>query len=138
MATMLIRKAISADWDRIYQLAEECGLDYPGMDKDDFLVAEDGGRLRGIVGLKRHPGGLELCSLGVEPGGRRRGVGGELVKALLAGLREDVYLATVIPGYFERLGFRRTAVFPDAMVKDPDWCAGCRRDLCTVMVRRPG
>jgi N-acetylglutamate synthase-like GNAT family acetyltransferase len=135
---MLIRKAARPDREQVVRLAGECGLDYPGMETDDFWVAEQDGRVRGIVGLKRHAGCLELCALGVDPASRKLGIGRDLVFALLAGVREDVHLATVIPGYFERLGFERTAAFPPAMVKDPDWCAGCRRDLCTVMVRRRG
>ena len=119
------------------RLARECDVDYPGMDKDEFLVAERAGRVLGIVGLKRHPGCLELVALAVAAASRGTGIGGKLVFELLAGVREDVYLATVIPGYFDRLGFVRPAEVPRSMVKDPDWCAGCRRDLCTVMVRRP-
>jgi N-acetylglutamate synthase-like GNAT family acetyltransferase len=133
---MLIRKAAHPDWEQVVRLAGKCGLEYPGMETDDFWVAEQDGRVHGIVGLQRHAGCLELCALGVDPASRKRGVGRDLVFALLAGVREDVHLATVIPGYFERLGFERTAGFPPGMVKDPDWCAGCRRDLCTVMVRR--
>ena len=134
---MLIRKAAQSDWGQILRLARECDVHYPGMEKDEFWVADENGRVLGIVGLKRHPGCLELCALGVDAANPGRGIGGRLVFELLAGVREDVYLATVIPGYFERLGFERRAAFPPSMVKDPDWCAGCRRDLCTVMVRCP-
>jgi amino-acid N-acetyltransferase len=135
---MLIRKAARSDCEQIHRLARECDVDYPGMEKDDFLVAERDGRVLGIVGLKRHTGCLELCGLGVAAANRGLGIGGRLVFELLAGVREDVYLATVIPGYFERLGFERAAAIPPAMVKSQDWCAGCRRDLCAVMVRRAG
>ena len=134
---MLIRKAVRSDWEQILGLARECGLDYPGMERDEFQVAEQDGRVLGIVGLKRHTECVELCALGVDSVNRGRGIGGQLVFELLAAVREDVYLATIIPGYFERLGFKPSAAVPPSMVKDADWCAGCRRDLCTVMVRRP-
>lgn len=134
---MFVRKAVPQDWDEIFRIARESGLDYPGMEADDFLVAERDGRVAGIVGLKRHPECLELCALGVDVTYRGSGIGRQLVAGLLAGVREDVYLATVIPGYFERLGFLRSAAVPPSMIKDPEWCAGCRRDLCTVMVWRP-
>ncbi len=133
---MLIRKAAPADWEHVIRIARECGVDYPGLEKDEFLVAERDGQAVGVVGLRRHPGCLELVALGVAAASRGAGIGGKLVSELLGGLREDVYLATVIPGYFERLGFVRPAEVPASMAKDPDWCAGCRRELCTVMVRR--
>jgi len=133
---MFIREAAPPDYEQLVRLARECDVDYPGMEKDDFLVAEQDCRVLGIVGLKSHPGCLELCALGVDGANRKLGIGRKLVFELLAGVRDDIYLATVIPGYFERLGFERVAAIPPAMVKDPDWCAGCRRDLCTVMVRR--
>ena len=133
---MLIRKAVSTEWEHVFRIARECDVDYPGMEKDEFLVAERDGLVLGIVGLKRHPGCLELVALGVAAASRGTGIGGKLVLELLSRVREDVYLATVIPGYFERLGFVRPAEAPRPMVKDADWCAGCRRDLCTVMVRR--
>jgi N-acetylglutamate synthase-like GNAT family acetyltransferase len=135
---MIIRHAAPSDREQIIRLARECDVDFPGMEKDDFLVAEQDGRVLGIVGLKRHPGCLELCALGVDSLNRRRGIGEKLVCELTAAVRGDIHLATVIPGYFERLGFERAAAIPPAMVKDPDWCAGCRRDLCTVMIRRQG
>ncbi len=135
---MLIRRAAGRDWEQGVHLARECGLDYPGMENDTFWVAEDSGRLEGVVGLIRHADCLELCSLAVDPASRRRGIGRALVAALLESAPEDVHLATIIPGYFERLGFERTSAVPAGLVKSPDWCEGCPRGRCTVMVRRPG
>ncbi len=135
---MLIRRAAGPDWERVVHLARECGLDYPGMENDTFWVAEESGRLAGIVGLIRHPDGLELCSLAVDPASRWRGIGRALAAALLDSVREDVHLATIIPEYFRQLGFERTAVVPAGMAKSPEWCEGCPRDRCTVMVRRSG
>lgn len=133
---MLIRKAARRDWDDIVRIARECDVDYAGMEKDDFLVAAEDGRIVGIVGLKRHPDCLELCGLGVDVKNRGRGIGKRLVLKLLAGIGGDVYLGTIIPGFFEGLGFERIDSPPRSMLKDPAWCAGCRPDLCTVMVRR--
>ncbi len=133
---MLIRKAAPQDREEIVRIARECDVDYPGMEKDDFLVAVDEDRIMGIVGLKRHPDCLELCGLGVDGRNRGRGIGRRLVLKLLAGIRGEVYLGTIIPGFFEGLGFERVASPPRSMLKDPEWCAGCRPDLCTVMVRR--
>lgn len=133
---MPIRKARREDLFRVRELAEGLGLDYPGMEDDAFWVAEDNGRIVGVCGLKRHPDCLELCALGVDENARRRGTGRKLTRALLREVNGDIFLATVSPGFFERVGFSRTSEFPPSMTKGGDRCEGCDRALCTVMVRR--
>jgi N-acetylglutamate synthase-like GNAT family acetyltransferase len=134
---MVIRRALPQDWPQIVRVARDCGLDYAGMEADEFWVAEEAGRVLGIVALKTHLECWELCALGVDAAWRGRGIGARLVRHLLGGLHGDVHLATVIPAFFERLGFERSAEVPRSLVKDAAWCAGCRRELCVVMVRRP-
>jgi N-acetylglutamate synthase-like GNAT family acetyltransferase len=136
MAPMVVRRALALDWPRIVSLARECGLDYAGMEADEFWVAEEAGRVLGIVALKTHAECRELCALGVDAAWRGRGIGARLVRHLLGGVDGDVYLATVIPEFFERLGFERSVDVPRSLVKDAAWCVGCRRELCVVMVRR--
>jgi N-acetylglutamate synthase-like GNAT family acetyltransferase len=106
------------------------------MEGDDFWVAEDKGRIVGICGLMRRPDCLELYALGVAEEARGRGIGGDLVRALLAAVPGDIYLATVIPGFFEKQGFSRVADHPPFMRKGAEWCEGCRTELCVVMVRK--
>jgi N-acetylglutamate synthase-like GNAT family acetyltransferase len=133
---MAIRRARARDWPQIFGLARECGLDYAGMEADEFWVAEEAGQVAGIVALKTHPECRELCALGVEAAWRGRGIGAGLVRHLLGETRGDIHLATVIPEFFERLGFERSDGIPPSLVKDEEWCAGCRRENCRVMVRR--
>jgi len=126
--------ARSADFPEIHRLAASLGLDYEGLEADRVWVAEEDGRIAGIVALKAHPDCLELVSLGVDPAARSAGLGGRLIEALTAAAGGDVYLATVIPGYFERHGFVRASRMPAGMAKDPAWCEGCPKEFCTVMV----
>jgi N-acetylglutamate synthase-like GNAT family acetyltransferase len=135
---MRVRKALPEDLPFAVSLAKSLGLDYPGMKKDRFWVAEEGQRIVGIVGLKKHHDCIELCALGVEPAGRGRGVAKALVDALMAEAPGPVHLATVIPGFFETCGFVRTADAPRSFVEKrrTAWCDGCDRSLCTVMVRK--
>ena len=113
-------------------------LDYPGMERDDFWVAEDRGRILGAVGLKRHPECRELCALGVDEARRGQGWGGKLVRAVLREAPGEIYLATIIPGFFARFGFKKADRVPLSMVKKAEWCVGCRPELCTVMVKKGG
>jgi N-acetylglutamate synthase-like GNAT family acetyltransferase len=104
------------------------------MAADDFWVAAEGEKVLGICGLKNHPDCFELCALGVKEDQRGRGLGRRLVRTLLQATKAEVYLATVIPGYFAGFGFREADPVPASMVKKADWCEGCRRELCRVMV----
>lgn len=133
---MFIRKANRADVPEVIRLAKTCSLDYEGMAADAFFVAEEGGRILGLCGLKKHPECLELCALGVDEEWRGRGYGKRLVRAALREAPGDLYLATVIPGFFAPFGFEKADAVPPSMVKKGEWCVGCRPELCTVMVKK--
>jgi N-acetylglutamate synthase-like GNAT family acetyltransferase len=136
--SMQVRKAEKMDMPGILALAGTLSLDHPGMERDDFWVGVERGDIIGIVCLKKHPDCLELCSLGVNPRFRDRGVGASLVEALLTATPSDVYLATAIPGFFEKLGFIRTSTVPRSLSdrQGTAWCEGCDRESCTIMVGR--
>jgi len=137
---MRVRKAGGADISRIVELARSLDLDYPGMPEDQLWAAEDenDGRLVGIVALKKHADCLELCALGVAPSERRKGIAKGLVEAVMAEAPGPVHVATILPGFFEALGFERTADTPRTFVekRKTDWCDGCERRLCTVLLRK--
>jgi len=130
-----IRKARKPDFPQVLELAQSYGLDYCRMEADDFWVAEENGRIMGICGLKKHPDCQELCSLGVEANDRGRGLASRLVRALLRNIQGQIYLASIIPEFFERFGFEKTDRFPSSMVKKSEWCEGCHPEKCQVMVR---
>lgn len=136
---MRVRKALAPDLPDAVALARRLGLDYPGLESDRLWVAEEGGRIIGLVALKPHADCLELCALGVDRAHRGRGLAKALIEALMAEAPEDVYLATIIPDFFEGCGFLilRTdipAAFPAK--RQTDWCEGCLRERCTVMRRK--
>ncbi len=133
---MRIRRAKRSDFPRVLRIARKYSLNYLGMEADDYWVAVEGDVILGICGLRKYPDCWELCSLGVEETHRGRGLGKRLVHTLLREVQGDIHLATVIPDFFARLGFERVPNRPPSMVKTEDWCAGCRPELCTVMVRR--
>jgi N-acetylglutamate synthase-like GNAT family acetyltransferase len=132
---MKIRKAGPEDRARVESFAHTHGMDYAGMERDEFLLAEEAGRLAGIGALKRHVDCLELCSLCVDEAERGTGLGRLLVEELVRTAGGTVHLATIIPGFFEKCGFARTTAVPGGMKKDAAWCEGCDRSLCTVMIR---
>jgi N-acetylglutamate synthase-like GNAT family acetyltransferase len=136
---MQVRKVRPGEGAPAVELARKLGLDYPGMDADELWVAEDEGRIAGLVGLKKHPDCLELCALGVDPRFRGKGVAKALIEALMAEAPGDVHLATIIPGFFEGRGFHTIKeAIPAAFAakRTAAWCEGCPQDRCKVMLRR--
>jgi N-acetylglutamate synthase-like GNAT family acetyltransferase len=72
------------------------------------LVAELEGRIVGVGQVRPHlDGSRELASLAVAPDVRRRGIGSQLVKALLAREHGPLHLfcRRGLRGYYRRFGF---------------------------------
>jgi N-acetylglutamate synthase-like GNAT family acetyltransferase len=134
---MCVRKACSEDIPRAVELARSLGLDYPGMQSDMIWVAEEDGEIAGLVALKKQPDCFELCALGVEPRFRGKGVGKDLVEAVMAAASGRVHLATIIPEFFEAFRFEKSADIPATFPekRKTAWCDGCPQARCTVMSR---
>jgi len=131
---MNIRKARDEDLASITALALNFDLDHENMRAGNFRVAEEGGKIVGIGQILPHEDCLELASVGVLPEYQKTGVGKQLIRQLLDSVQSEVYLATIIPHYFERFGFKNTDRVPLSMLKKESWCVGCKKELCTVMV----
>lgn len=121
----------------VVRIAWRLALDYPGLENDTFFVAEERGKIVGILGLKDFGDFLEMVAVGVLEEYREMGIGKKLVeKALEAFPGKKVYLLTTVPSFYERLGFKKVEKAPEEMKKDPAWCAGCDRSRCVVMMRK--
>ena len=64
----------------------------------------------------------ELCSLGVLPEYRHKGIGDLLVHALIKIAVQDVYLVCIIPDYFKPFGFKLVDEFPEEMKQKLHYC----------------
>jgi N-acetylglutamate synthase-like GNAT family acetyltransferase len=105
-----IRKATEADQAVIQAMVRGAGLNPINVRWPNFLVAEEGGRVVGVGQMRPHSGGvIELASLTVIPEFRRRGVGAQLIAALMAGRAGPVYLFCEgeKEPYYTRHGFRQ-------------------------------
>ena len=111
-----IRSAAGSDLPAIERLLEANKLPLVGV-RDaigDFLVAERGGTLVGVIGLEIYDDRGLLRSAAVDAGERGTGVGAALVGALIEtsrarGLKELVLLTTTADRWFPRFGFATTA-----------------------------
>jgi amino-acid N-acetyltransferase len=130
-----LRRAISDDWEAIRQLLQASGLpaDDLGPDKvSEFLIAEGGAGLEGLIGLEGFGTTGLLRSLVVTRSARGSGLGSKLVAALesaaqAAGISELWLLTIDAERFFERLGFviARRDDAPDSIRGTEEF-----RDLC--------
>jgi N-acetylglutamate synthase-like GNAT family acetyltransferase len=104
-----IRRAVQADQASITAIVRAAGINPFNLPWPRFLVAEEDGRIIGVVQVKPHgDGSRELASLAVIPERMSQGVGSALVEAILAAETGPVYLtcADHLEGYYTRFGFR--------------------------------
>jgi amino-acid N-acetyltransferase len=82
-------------------------LDPSALDWSHFLIAECYDEVVGIGQIRPHPKCRELGSLVVKPAYRGTGVGGQLIRALVASVDGDVYLdcRSELETYYNRFGF---------------------------------
>ena len=135
---MTIRPAADHDVDAISQIimhhAAE-GLLLPrsksaiNASLPGYLVADDGGRILACGALHRYSGDLaEICGLATAPGVAGKGTGSAIVRALIEVARSHdlskVFALTLVPQFFEKLGFRSIPheTLPQKIWKD---CIAC-------------
>jgi len=118
----LIRPAAPADQRAIRAWVWQARLNPVNLRWRNFVVAEVEGQIAGIGQLRRHAdGSLELASLVVAPAHRGRGIGSQIVRALLAGQQGPIYLfcENELQPYYTRLGFQpvQPADLPPALAR---------------------
>lgn len=77
-----------------------------------FLVAEDTTGIVGVGQIRPHKKAPELASLVVREGRRKQGIGGQLVRALIAQSPGTLYLfcGRDMEGFYARFGFQTLSV----------------------------
>lgn len=111
---MLIRPATEGDRSAILSLMRSGDYNRINLRPACFMVAEDGGQVIGIGQIKRHRDGTpELASLVVATDRRGEGIGGALVRTLVARHRahhtEPLYLfcLSALESFYAGLRFQR-------------------------------
>ncbi len=134
-----IRKATRENVQDIKKLLSYYILDTENVEKNlpEFIIAVSGGKVAGCACLDTG-NILELRSIAVLPGCRKRGIGSKLVEAILgraAGLKSTVYLRTTSPGFFEKKGFKRLENEEKKILWED--CADCDKfDICRQAVMK--
>jgi N-acetylglutamate synthase-like GNAT family acetyltransferase len=131
-----IQRAADKDWGQIVDLVEVLNLDSYDMYTSQFMLCQKGAKILGIGRIKAHPDCLELCTLGVDPSHRGKGIGKALVSSLLEGVTGPVCVVTEIPGYFEKLGFKQVDISIQSLQRKKEICTtqlSCKAPV--IMVR---
>jgi amino-acid N-acetyltransferase len=107
-----LRRAGAEDARAIRRMILAARLDPTALKWQNFLLAVDdanGGALVGCAQIKRHADCNEFGSLTVLPGHRERGIGGQLLRALVDVEAGPVWLVCVrrMEPYYQRFGFAR-------------------------------
>lgn len=105
-----LQRLINSFADRGAMLPRALNTIYEGI--RDFVVAEDGDKITGCCALHVTWGDLaEIKSLAVDESAQGIGLGHKLVQTCLSEARDmgipTVFALTYVPGFFEKLGFRR-------------------------------
>jgi N-acetylglutamate synthase-like GNAT family acetyltransferase len=87
-----------------------------------FLVAKQNDTLIGFGRIRKHHGCDEFCSLGVLESKRFKGIAKELISARIKIATQPIYLACIIPDYFESLGFKIVENYPIEMADKLNYC----------------
>jgi amino-acid N-acetyltransferase len=140
---MLTRAAADQDLAAVLQLLTASGLPVDGVEGNlaDFIVAESGTVIVGVIGIERYGSAALLRSAAVSPDNRGAGLGTRLVKEVLEraaaqGIRDVYLLTTTAEEYFPRFGFSRAKRLdvPESVRASREFQGACP-DSAVVMKR---
>lgn len=97
-------------------------LDNRDMHAHQFFIAKSGDSLLGFGRIRKHEGCDEYCTLGIIESSRGLGVAKLITQAVVKSADQPLYLACIIPHYFENQGFVITNSFPEQMQSKLDYC----------------
>jgi N-acetylglutamate synthase-like GNAT family acetyltransferase len=134
---LTFRKAEEKDNEQILQLLKALDLYYAKLSLINFWVAEENKKIIAAAQLLEYPDFFFLGSVGVIPEEQGTGIASDLINDLFDNVNKKIYLYTIIPGFFERLGFKITDPIPTLPSKDQYECASCHSERCACMVWEP-
>ena len=106
----------------IERLAKSFDLDWEGVSCEQFIVAKKERNIIGFGRLRVYPECTEVATVGVIHPERNKGVGTSMVKELIRIGPKEIFVACVIPRFFERLGFQTVKQYPSVLQKKVDFC----------------
>jgi N-acetylglutamate synthase-like GNAT family acetyltransferase len=115
-------KPSEEDFQLICQYIQAFELDNRGLKREEFCAAFQEHQLLGFGRLRQHPDCIELCSLGVIPAYRNKGIGKAITETLIKQQLQPIYLVCIIPHFFTPFGFKEVTVYPASIGQKLDYC----------------
>ena len=119
-------------FEHVIQGIQHMKLDAQELKPTEFLIALlNHQTLLGFGRLREYPSAFEICSVGVFEPFRNKGIGKKIIQALLEKKftstqveqsEKDIYIVTIIPNYFAKIGFHITPNFPSEIAKKWHYC----------------
>jgi len=119
---MVFKQPGANEFEQVKQFVQDFWLDDTDLQPQQFRVLADNGNVIAFGRLREHADATELCTIGVAKDFQNKGFGKEMVSHLISLARRDVYLVTVIPGFFAKLGFTKVEQYPLSIKGKIDMC----------------
>lgn len=137
----IIRKAEESDFTNLSLAIKEMQLDDTSMDYHQFIIAELNGEFAGFGRIKEYNDAKELCSLGVLPEYRGKGISRLLIKELKTkAIVKPLHVVTIIPALFKKFGFEEIIKYPKSLLPKINYCTntlgGCDNGEQYVVMQR--
>lgn len=107
---------------KVQSYIAEFELDNRALEAKDFLVLSKNEQLLAFGRLRHYEHCAELCSVGVIEVARNLGLASKLIKALIQTANKPLYLVSIIPSFFENLGFEICNDYPQEMEEKLQYC----------------
>jgi len=120
---MIFKQPNTSEFEQIKKLVKDFWLDNSDMQPEQFQVLSENAKVVAFGRLREHTDATELCTLGVTKDFQKKGFGEKMVKYLQSIAKRDVYLVTVLPGFFKKMGFAIVDQYPAPLQKKIDICA---------------
>jgi len=131
-----IEVAKERDYKEIDQILSQLDLYHPQLQDQVFWVAREGDKIVGISCITDYDNFCFLSSVGVLFDHRFKGIATSLLGKISGQQKKDIYLYTITPQFFSRLGFQ--IISPPKTIPsrfDLD-CENCTTEKCVCMVKR--
>lgn len=122
MQNIIVTHATEEDFSFIKERIRVFELDNRDLHYQQFVVAKLGNNILGFVRAREYKNCHEICSLGVLPQYRKMGVSGKLVNTLIAKITTPIFICSIIPKLFEKLGFEIVTVYPPEIIDKYNYC----------------
>ncbi|PIS29388.1 hypothetical protein COT42_05385 [Candidatus Saganbacteria bacterium CG08_land_8_20_14_0_20_45_16] len=129
-------KATKEDGPAIINLLQDVDSYYSELKLENFWLFKAASQLVAVIQLNPYPDFVFLSSLAVTPKNQHQKIASQLLAAVLKNTIQDIYLYTIIPDFFKKLGWQ---IIDQPKVKlpgkEPYECHACQPQKCVTIVK---